>query len=61
MFAVYSPEPNFLVPELKKLPMFHDPSFALSPDHTEHPLVMPYVYSSNHEIHKIEIRKNNNF
>ena len=40
-FAVYSPEPNFLVPELKKLPMFHDPSFTLSPDHTEHPLVMP--------------------
>ncbi|ELU00500.1 hypothetical protein CAPTEDRAFT_186427 [Capitella teleta] len=41
--GAYSPEPNFLVPELRKLPIFHDPSYAVhfSDDEKEQPLVMP--------------------
>lgn len=43
LFSVYVPEPNYLVPELKKLPIFHDPGYAvqLSFDETSQPLVMP--------------------
>ncbi|ELU00499.1 hypothetical protein CAPTEDRAFT_186426 [Capitella teleta] len=42
-FGAYSPEPNFLVPELRELPIFHDPSYAVhfSDDEKEQPLVMP--------------------
>ncbi|KAK2165000.1 hypothetical protein LSH36_56g02010 [Paralvinella palmiformis] len=41
--GVYKPEPNFLVPELRKQPLFHDPNFALlySKDEFEQPLVLP--------------------
>lgn len=41
--VVYVPEPNFFVPELKKLPIFHDPNYAVqcSPDEDKQPLVMP--------------------
>lgn len=42
-FSAYSPEPNFLVPELRKLPIFHDPTYAAHFTEDEPPLVMPWV------------------
>ncbi|KAK2184168.1 hypothetical protein NP493_277g00013 [Ridgeia piscesae] len=43
--GVYSPKPDYLVPMLRKLPMFHDASYPLLQKHnkkmSELPLVMP--------------------
>jgi len=48
--SVYSPKPDYLVPMLRKLPMFHDASYPLLQKHnkkmSELPLVMPYVMLS---------------
>ena len=47
-FAVYSPEPNYLVPQLRKLPMFNDPEYNMTGynlpkefEESDKPLVMP--------------------
>ena len=49
MFSVYSPKPDYLVPMLRKLPMFHDDTYPLLQKHnkktSELPLVMPYVWN----------------
>ena len=46
----YSPEPNYLCSQLKKLPMFHDPAYNVEiKDGSKFtdPLVMPYVIFCN--------------
>ena len=44
IFAVYIPEPNYLVEELRKLPIFHDPTYTVGhqvANEMDTPLVMP--------------------
>ena len=42
-FTGYEPEPDFLMQELRKIPMFHDASYGADfyPDTEDRPLVLP--------------------
>ncbi|XP_064624902.1 L-asparaginase-like isoform X2 [Lineus longissimus] len=58
--GVYIPEANYLVQELRKLPMFHDPDYVLklsptaeSEEESEKPLVMPLSKEGKHIIYSV--------